>query len=292
MTPVLAEYQARIESVLDDKLRSTDCPAMLEQAMRYSTLDGGKRIRAGLVYAAGLSIDAPLDRLDSVAAVVECMHAYSLIHDDLPAMDDDALRRGKATNHLAFNEATAILAGDALQALAFELIVAEDSGLNDAQCRIITATLARAAGRDGMVGGQFLDTSATGNNLTQAELEAIHHGKTGALISAAVLCGGYCSDKLNNNTVVALSKYARNLGLAFQIIDDVLDVNASTEQLGKQSGADAALGKTTYPDLLGLEESKQLAEKLYHEAIASAATISDNTAHLQDVASLIVQRQF
>lgn len=292
MNPVLTEYQTRAERVLTHSLESLQTPAKLLAAMQYSTLGGGKRVRALLVYATGLALDAPLQRLDAVAAALECMHAYSLIHDDLPAMDDDDLRRGKATNHIAFDEATAILAGDALQTLAFELIAAQESGLSDAQVRAITTCLATAAGRTGMVGGQLLDIEATGKDLELVQLENIHRGKTGAIISAAVQCGAHCSDYATAEKIDYLRRFAEKIGLAFQIIDDVLDVESSTEQLGKQKGADAALGKSTYPALIGLENSRHLAEKLYREAIASIESISDNTGPLMDVAALIVRRQF
>lgn len=288
----LAELQARIEDVLDAALQSAATPNILQESLRHSTLGGGKRIRAMLVYASGIATGAPLERLDSVAAALECIHAYSLIHDDLPAMDDDDLRRGKPTNHIAFGEDTAILAGDALQTLAFELINNPESGLTDAQCRQISHSLAQAAGRNGMVGGQFLDMQATGKSLTQTELEAIHRGKTGALINAATLCGAFSADQQNEININALSDYSNNLGLAFQVIDDVLDVEASTETLGKQAGADAALGKSTYPELLGLQESKNLAQKLYQQAIASLSVIGDNTELLVELAALIVRRQF
>lgn len=292
MTQPLADYQTRVEAVLNTALTCADTPTHLLDAMRYSTLGGGKRVRALLVYAAGAALGAPLARLDAVAAALECVHAYSLIHDDLPAMDDDDLRRGKATNHIAFDEPTAILAGDALQTLAFSLICAHSSQLTDAQCRRISQLLSRAAGSSGMVGGQMLDMLATGQSLSRADLESIHRGKTGALIRAAVLCGAHCADQVDDDSIAALQGYAEKLGLAFQIIDDVLDVEATTEQLGKQSGADAAQGKTTYPDLLGLQESRQIAENLYHEAVASVALIGDNNEQLLDVAALIVKRQF
>jgi geranylgeranyl pyrophosphate synthase len=259
--------------------------------MRYSTLEGGKRVRAILVYASGLALGAPLARLDTVAAAIECIHAYSLIHDDLPAMDDDALRRGKPTNHIAFDEATAILAGDALQALAFELIASESNHLTDAQSRKIAAVLARACGRDGMVGGQQRDIDATGQQLTREQLEQVHREKTGALIRSAVIAGALCSDQFTESAERALSIYAEKLGLAFQVIDDVLDVESSTEQLGKVSGADAASGKVTYPELIGLEESHKLATKLHQQAIESLAPIGDNTQYLLEVAELIVKRK-
>lgn len=266
--------------------------------MRYSTLGGGKRMRALLVYSAGQALNAPLIRLDAVAASLECIHAYSLIHDDLPAMDNDDLRRGKATNHIAYDEATAILAGDALLTLAFEIIAAAESELSDTQCREIIHLVAVSAGREGMGGGQMLDIEATGKilqlgeSLTIDNIEHIHRCKTGALIEASVLSGALCADSLSNDDRGALQKYAGNLGLAFQIVDDILDVEASTNQLGKPSGSDTALGKSTYPALLGLEESKKLAENLYLEAIASVSSIGDNTQLLLETARFVVKRNY
>lgn len=259
--------------------------------MSYSTLAGGKRFRALLVYAAGLAVDAPLARLDAVACALEFVHAYSLIHDDLPAMDDDKLRRGKATNHIEFDEATAILAGDALQTLAFELINHPDSSLNDAQCRKISYELAHSSGSSGMVGGQMLDILATEQTLSLSQLENVHRHKTGALICAAAVCGGLCSDYTSESKQKALRDYAISVGLAFQITDDILDIESSTEQLGKTSGADQALGKTTYPALIGLEKSKEKAKILYQQAVASLASISDNTGMLASLATLVVERQ-
>lgn len=301
MNDLMREYQTRIQSVLDSALSNALTPERLADAMRYSTLSGGKRVRALFVYAAGLAVAAPLARLDAVAAALECIHAYSLIHDDLPAMDDDHLRRGQATSHIKFDEATAILAGDALQTLAFELIADKGSELSDAQCRAITMRLATSSGRTGMVGGQMLDLLATDQALNQAQLENIHRRKTGALIEAAVMCGALCSDRLTEQQETALLSYATNLGLAFQVIDDVLDIESTTSELGKPSGSDLKMGKSTYPAILGLEESKRLAEKLYQTAIESISTISDNaassnsnimhnTALLQDLAKLVVKR--
>ncbi len=305
VTPVMQEYQARIQNVLEITLSNSDVPSRLLEAMKYSTLSGGKRFRALLVYAAGLAVGAPLQRLDSVAAALECVHAYSLIHDDLPAMDDDDLRRGQATNHIKFDEATAILAGDALQTLAFELIASAKSGLTDAQSRSISLKLAQASGSAGMVGGQILDILATQTTLTREALENVHRRKTGALINAAVTCGALCADNTSKNQHQALSDYADHIGLAFQVVDDILDIEASTEQLGKQSGADQALGKSTYPALIGLDESKQLAQSLYHQAIDCINTISDNKelsiddelnnnplSLLKELAELVVKRSY
>ena len=286
----LNDYQARIEQVLETALNHSDTPDLLQASMRYSTLDGGKRVRAMLVYAAGIALGAPLSRLDSVAAALECIHSYSLIHDDLPAMDDDDLRRGRATNHKKFDEATAILAGDALQTVAFEL-VNEEKSLSDKQARQISSMLAKYAGRVGMVGGQMLDMQAENQSLSREELENVHSRKTGALIRAAVTGGALCADQASSEILDALDQYAKKIGLAFQVIDDVLDIESSTEMLGKTSGADQALGKSTYPALLGLEASKKLAQDLYEDALASISIIDGDTEMLTELASLVVNRK-
>ena len=289
----LIDYQSRIEVVLKRELTNSDIPSRLLQAMNYSTLNGGKRIRALLVYAAGEAVQAPLEQLDNIAAAIECIHSYSLIHDDLPAMDDDDLRRGKPTNHKQFDEATAILAGDALLTFAFELINNRDSNLSDTQARKISAILSESAGAIGMVGGQILDIQATGKELTQAQLEDMHRRKTGALIRAAAMCGGLCIESGNLNKEIAekLESYANNIGLAFQVVDDILDIEASTEELGKTSGADIDLGKVTYPSLIGLDASKQLAKNLYNESIKNIHEIGENTELLSQIAELVISRR-
>ncbi len=290
----LADFQARIETVLAEHLAKADIPERLRAAMQYSTLGGGKRIRALLVYAAGTATGAAMNRLDAVAAAIECVHAYSLIHDDLPAMDDDDLRRGRPTNHIQFDEATAILAGDALQTLAFEIVA--ESALNDHQARQVSLLLARSAGATGMVGGQMIDILATEKQLSQPELENMHRCKTGALINAAVIGGALCAETLSDEAHSALGKYAANLGLAFQVVDDILDIESTTEQLGKPNGSDTAAGKVTFPQLLGLAESKQFAQKLYQDAMESLGLIGDNNESplgvslLSDIAERVVTR--
>lgn len=291
MNNEMRELQSRIQNVLEQALSNLDIPSRLRKSMRYSTLSGGKRVRALLVYAAGNAVAAPMARLDCVAAAIECIHAYSLIHDDLPAMDDDDLRRGQNTNHIEFDDATAILAGDALLTLAFELLAGEDSPLNDKQARSISLKLAQAAGPSGMVGGQMLDIQATDNALNLDQLENIHKRKTGALINAAVVCGALCSDAITFEKRHKLSEYANKIGLAFQVVDDILDIESSTEELGKPRGSDEAMGKSTYPSIIGLEASKKLAENLYQESIVSIATISDNTQLLEELAKLVVKRK-
>ena len=290
MSNTMREYQTRIQSVLESSLNNADVPERLRAAMQYSTLSNGKRFRALLVYAAGLSVNAPLSRLDHVAAAVECIHAYSLIHDDLPAMDDDELRRGQPTNHIQFDEATAILAGDALQTLAFEIIAAPSSGLSDVQARTILLKLAQSSGQIGMVGGQMLDIQATDKRLSRNSLEDVHRRKTGALINASVICGALSSDSVSDLQLRELSNYADNIGLAFQVVDDILDIESSTQELGKPSGSDIEMGKSTYPSLIGIQESKKLATNLYKESIVSIASIGDNTQLLEDLAELVVKR--
>ena len=290
MSNTMREYQTRIQSVLESSLNNADVPERLRSAMQYSTLSNGKRFRALLVYAAGLSVDAPMSRLDHVAAAVECIHAYSLIHDDLPAMDDDELRRGQPTNHIQFGEATAILAGDALQTLAFEIIAAPSSGLSDVQARTILLKLAQSSGQIGMVGGQMLDIQATDKQLSRNSLEDVHRRKTGALINASVICGALSSDSVSDEQLRELSNYADNIGLAFQVVDDILDIESSTQELGKPSGSDIEMGKSTYPSLIGIQESKKLATNLYKESIVSIASIGDNTQLLEDLAELVVKR--
>ena len=307
MNDLILEYQTRIQGVLDQALAQPEAPIRLRDAMRYSALSGGKRFRALLVYGAGLAVNAPLNKLDIVAAAVECIHAYSLVHDDLPAMDDDDLRRGKATCHIEYDDATAILAGDGLLSFAFEIINQPQSPLSDKQCRLISHELSHHAGPIGMVGGQMLDIQATGQDdiqvkTTLAELENIHRCKTGALIKAATLSGAYCNDNIKSEQLKSLSSYSTSIGLAFQVVDDILDVESSTEELGKRSGADQELGKATYPSLIGLEESKKMADKLYQEAMVSLAAISDNmppfdnnkaanTVLLQSLADLVIKRK-
>lgn len=249
-----ARLRDRIESQLDTALPSpAETPTRLHQAMRHSVLGGGKRMRPLLVHAAGAVVGADEHRLDAPAMAVELIHAYSLVHDDLPAMDDDALRRGKPTTHIAFDEATAILAGDALQARAFSLIA--EAAL-PAELRVaLLQTLAQAAGAAGMCGGQALDIDATGQQQSLQQLTRMHALKTGALIRAAVRMGALCGDA-STTELERLDRFADALGLAFQVRDDILDVEASSEQLGKTAGKDQAQDKSTFPALLGMEGAR------------------------------------
>ena len=289
-TERLDTLRQRVNSALQHQLPTSES-TRLHEAMRYSTLNGGKRLRALLVYCAGETFNVPLETLDIPACAVEYVHAYSLIHDDLPAMDDDDLRRGKPTCHVQFDEATAILAGDALQSHAFEILTDETKGnLTDSQRLKITHLLSTAGGPHGMAGGQMLDIDATKKLLSLNELENMHRLKTGALIEASVLMGALCSTTVNNTQLNTLSHYAKNIGLAFQIVDDILDETSDTETLGKQIGADKALGKATYPSLMGLEKSKETAQTLIDDALNSLHEIGDNTALLSALANTVINR--
>jgi geranylgeranyl pyrophosphate synthase len=292
LTPALVALAARAESVLEHALPAdTQAPANLHRAMRYSTLGGGKRLRPCLVYGAALACAGTLDQADAAGAAVEMIHAYSLIHDDLPAMDDDDLRRGKPTCHIAFNEATAILAGDALQALAFEVLARDTGDGRDAALHIeMLRVLAAACGSQGMAGGQAFDLDAVGHRLTRDELERMHAHKTGALIRASVHLGALAAGERDGARIDALLRYGHAVGLAFQIRDDILDIEGDTAVIGKPQGSDAAQNKPTYPAILGLDASRALAERLRAEAIDALAIFDDRAEHLRDLAHYSVDR--
>jgi len=283
-------YQERIEHFLDRALDPVGSPVPgLTVAMRYSTLGGGKRLRPLLVYATGEAVSAPKPALDRIAAAVEMIHVYSLIHDDLPAMDDDDLRRGKPTCHKFCGEATAILAGDALQALAFATLIDAHSGLG-AEARIaLLVELANASGLHGMAGGQALDLDSEGKDLTLDELERMHRMKTGALIRASVMLAARAAEA-DDATTDRLSVYADRIGLAFQIRDDVLDVEGDPALLGKACGADEQLAKATFPSLLGLEASRQRARDLMDEALESLQPFGQEADLLRFLGRYIVER--
>ncbi len=280
--------EARLRTCLP---RQGDDLERLESAMAYALLGGGKRVRPVLVYAAGEALGVPLEHLDGPACAVECIHAYSLVHDDLPAMDDDDLRRGRPTCHRAYDEATAILAGDALQALAFQLLADEAHTPLPATTRLaMIRTLAEAAGAAGMVGGQAIDLGAVGRTLDEARLTRMHRLKTGALIEASVVLGALAAGA-EGDALAHLRRYARAIGLAFQVQDDILDVTASTEEMGKTQGADAQVGKPTYVTLLGLDGARKAAGELRDEALESLAAIPGDTALLAWLADYIVRRR-
>ena len=288
----MGRVQARLESVLARVLPAAHLvPARLHDAMRYSTLEGGKRVRPLLAFAAGEVSGAAPERLEIAAAAVECIHAYSLVHDDLPCMDDDTLRRGKPTVHVEYDEATALLVGDALQSLAFQLL-AEHRLADDARIQLdMVKTLAQAAGSRGMAGGQQIDLEATGKPLTLPELELMHIHKTGALIRAAVRLGATCG-ALSKEDERKLDRYAKAIGLAFQVVDDVLDYDASTATLGKTAGKDSRRGKPTYVSALGLSRAREFAEELRAEAHVSLEGIGAPARRLGELADFIVLRKF
>jgi farnesyl diphosphate synthase len=277
-----------IERVLDGALPPESlAPQRLHRAMRHATLDGGKRLRARLVYATGRLFGLSMTQLDSAAAAVEMIHAYSLIHDDLPAMDDDALRRGKPTVHIAFDEATAILAGDGLQALAYETLTR--AAWPDAAKLAALQELISASGSRGMCGGQQLDMEAGEKTLTLADLQTVHALKTGALIKAAIRLPAIVAGA-DSDARAALDAFADDLGLAFQIQDDILDVEASTEQLGKSAGKDAAQAKATYPALLGLDGAKALLSELAERMPRHLARFGEPADALKSLAEFAVSR--
>jgi len=289
----LQTYKARTERTLDHWLPSASTiPTRLHQAMRYSTLDGGKRIRPALVYATGSALGVAYKSLDGPACAVEIIHAYSLIHDDLPAMDNDDLRRGRPTCHKAFDEATAILAGDALQSLAFHIVVHDHQMIRDSEIRLkMIDTLALACGSRGMAGGQAIDLASTGKELTLIELENMHIHKTGALIRASVVLGGLSQPGIDNGVLVRLDHYAKCVGLAFQIQDDILDIESDTETLGKTQGADEAQKKVTYPSLIGSEKAKKMAQELHEQAIESLAGMDKRADQLRWLSEFIIGRR-
>ena len=278
----------RVDRVIDRLLPQDPAIEPLTDAMRYAVLGGGKRIRPRLVYATGRLARAPLDMLDRAAAAVEFIHAYSLIHDDLPAMDDDDLRRGRPTVHIRYDEATAILAGDALQTLAFEVV--SDPSVDAATAQRWTKLLATAAGSRGMVGGQVMDLAGETRTLDHDELEALHRRKTGALLHAAVMMGA-AAGSVTEAGLEALSQFGGEIGLAFQIHDDVLDATAATTVLGKPQGADQRRGKSTYVSVLGLDAARIEAEHVFRRACAHLSTFEDRAEPLLEIARFVVQRE-
>ncbi|VAW88360.1 (2E,6E)-farnesyl diphosphate synthase [hydrothermal vent metagenome] len=292
LKPLMAEYQERVNTALAQRLPATTIhPARLHEAMRYAVFNGGKRIRPILIYATAKAVGSNLDRADGPACAVELIHAYSLVHDDLPAMDDDDLRRGKATCHRAFDEATAILTGDALQTQAFYAL-SHDQHLDilpETQIKMINL-LATASGSRGMAGGQAIDLESEGQQLDIAQLENMHIHKTGALIRASVMLGALCQSQLDSAVLRNLTRYAEHIGLAFQIRDDILDIEASTETLGKSQGSDIAKNKATYPALIGLKGAKERAQELHQEALACLETMDANADPLRWISAYIVDR--
>jgi len=288
----VAGYRVRIESVLDRALALPEPGTQrLREAMRYSALGAGKRLRPTLVYLTGGSLGAPPERLDAPAAAVELIHVYSLVHDDLPAMDDDDLRRGRPTCHRAYDEATAILVGDALQALAFAVLAEEPMPDTPAPVRLeMIRVLARATGTAGMAGGQAVDLAAAGHTLSVAAIEEMHRRKTGALIECSVVLGALAAGVTAGAELQALRYFGAEIGLAFQIQDDILDVEGDPAVLGKATGADAAHLKPTYPSTAGLSASRARALELRDLAIAALAPLGNRGAALSELAHFIVNR--
>jgi farnesyl diphosphate synthase len=288
----VAACQARIEEVLDRALALPDPgTARLREAMRYSVLGAGKRLRPTLVYLTGESLGAALESLDAPAAAVELIHVYSLVHDDLPAMDDDDLRRGRPTCHKAFDEGTAVLVGDALQALAFAVLANDPLRGGSAQGRLeMIRVLARATGTGGMAGGQAIDLAAVGQVLAVAGIEDMHRRKTGALIQCSVLLGALAAGVAGGPQRACLERFGAEVGLAFQIQDDILDVEGDPALLGKSTGADAAHAKPTYPSTAGLAAARRRAGELRDAAVAALAPLGERAAALAQLADFVVNR--
>lgn len=288
----LTESQSRVENALQQWLPAiTTQPQRLHQAMRYVVLGGGKRVRPVLVYATGKALGVEPDRLNGPACAVELIHAYSLVHDDLPAMDDDDLRRGQPTCHIKFDEATAILTGDALQTLAFRVLCHDKNMDIDCDTRLqMLDNLTIASGSRGMAGGQAMDLDSVGEELSLVQLENMHIHKTGALILASVRMGYLAKQDADPKQVAGLDHYAKRIGLAFQVKDDILDVEGDTETLGKTQGKDQANSKPTYPSLLGLEGAHNLARQLHQEALDSLSIFNHNADPLRWLADYIVAR--
>lgn len=289
----LVQIQQRTESALDNFLPAPEiAPQRLHQAMRYSVMAGGKRVRALLSHAAGEFCYANPVSVDVAASAVELIHAYSLVHDDMPCMDDDDLRRGKPSCHKQYDDATALLVGDALQSLAFQLLSQPILGIKAERKLEMLNLLAVASGSRGMAGGQAIDLASVGQSLDQAELEYMHIHKTGALIRAAALLGAYCADDVAPEKIKAIDHYAQSIGLAFQVVDDILDAEADTATLGKTAGKDAESNKPTYVTILGLSRAKTLAKELYDNAIGHVSSYGSDAQRLVQLADFITHRSF
>jgi len=287
----LAQYKSRVDNALDSYLPKSATNTTLQQAMRYAITNGGKRVRPVLTYATGSALGIPLSKLDVAACSVEMMHAYSLVHDDLPAMDDDDLRRGLPTLHCKFDEATAILAGDALQALAFTVLATNPDDSLSASARLeMVAVLGEASGDKGMAAGQAIDLESVGKTLTLEQLEDMHRHKTGALIRASAKMAVLSADSCDKQLLEKIEAYADAIGLSFQIVDDILDITADTETLGKTQGADIALNKPTYPALLGLSGAMEYAQKMHAAALDNLEGLGSEFDELRQLSEFIVNR--
>jgi farnesyl diphosphate synthase len=281
----------RVETALEHYLPDTDiAPARLHEAMRYAGLGGGKRVRPLLVHAAGELTGASAPAVEAASAALEMIHVYSLVHDDMPAMDDDALRRGKPTVHIQYDEATALLVGDALQSQAFVALTAERNGLDDGQQAALVRELAVASGSLGMAGGQAIDLESVGRKLSRPELETMHRKKTGALLRASVRMGALAGTDPGADALASLDHYAAAIGLAFQVVDDILDVTADSATLGKTAGKDAQHDKPTYVSIIGLDASRELAAQLGRDAHAAIQPFGARGQRLAELADLVVNR--
>jgi len=289
----VSAHQLHFEDVLKHSLPAPElAPQRLHAAMRYSVLDGGKRVRPLLAFAAGELAEAERKRVDIAAAAVELIHAYSLVHDDMPCMDDDVLRRGKSTCHVEYDEATALLVGDSLQSLAFQLLAEHTLSDNPAGQLQMVRLLALASGSRGMAGGQAFDLASVGKQLALPELEFMHIHKTGALIRAAILLGAHCGNGLGAAQLDRLDHFGKCVGLAFQVVDDVLDAEADTATLGKTAGKDAERNKPTYVSLLGVAQAKKMAADLHAEAMESLSEFGAKAQRLRELADFIVIRKY
>ncbi|WP_229007931.1 polyprenyl synthetase family protein [Methylophilus sp. Leaf408] len=287
--PWATVHQQRVEQALDRILPLADIPpATLHAAMRYAVLGGGKRVRALLSYASAELVGAPASSADAAAVAVELIHAFSLVHDDMPCMDDDDLRRGKPSCHKQYGDATALLVGDALQSLAFQSI----AETNAPQALKQVQVLAQATGSRGMCGGQSIDLQSTGQLLTRNALETMHQYKTGALIRAATLLGAYAAEDISEADLHLLTHYSENMGLAFQVVDDILDATADTQTLGKTAGKDALQEKSTYVSLLGIDEANALVKRLYEQTLQLLAGFDNQADPLRGIARFICERPF
>src|SRR5579871_4826134 len=291
---LLESWRLRTERALEARLPAADVvPARLHEAIRYSVLGGGKRIRPALVFATGRTIGLPEDRVEAAACAIELVHVYSLVHDDLPAMDDDDLRRGRPTCHRAYDEATAILVGDALQPLAFQLLATDPALPDDTGVRLrLIGLLAEASGTFGMAGGQAIDLAVQGKRLNVAEVDEMHSRKTGALIRVSVMMAAACAPSLDSRLQEALAGFAGPIGLAFQIQDDLLDVLGDVSTLGKATGADSERAKPTYPAIIGIEASQEWARRLHAQALDSLAPLGSRADLLRALADWLLARHY
>jgi geranylgeranyl pyrophosphate synthase len=287
----LNQYKTRVENQLELRLQHSSIQDSLQSAMRYSVLNGGKRIRPALIYLTNQALNGDIANADAAACAIEAIHSYSLVHDDLPAMDNDDLRRGKPTCHIAFDEATAILAGDALQCIAFQWLANQENTLSDQRKLKMLSTLAKASGDNGMIAGQAFDLAHVDKALTLSQLENMHRFKTGALISASIELGILSSNQdIAPEIAHSLSRYAQAIGLAFQVQDDILDVIGDAHIIGKPQGSDQAANKPTYPALLGLDGAKAKLAELYSQALDATQCLGDQGKKLTELAQYIIER--